>query len=181
MTVGKVALACAALGLAAGSANATSKMFEYDSAGVAKATGTFDYATGATGVLGYGDLTAFSITVSGETYSLADVAGLTDYIHFAYDTSSNSFVVDPNSCGFAGCGYQSSLSAINNTGTFGFFFNGAPGGYLEYQTGDGGSFDTIKISDAGGVPEPASWAMMLGGFGLVGGAMRRRIAKVAFA
>jgi len=26
----------------------------------------------------------------------------------------------------------------------------------------------------GAVPEPASWAMMLGGFGLVGGAMRRR-------
>nr|WP_084192404.1 PEPxxWA-CTERM sorting domain-containing protein [Parasphingorhabdus marina] len=24
------------------------------------------------------------------------------------------------------------------------------------------------------VPEPATWAMMIGGFGLVGGAMRRR-------
>jgi hypothetical protein len=24
------------------------------------------------------------------------------------------------------------------------------------------------------VPEPASWAMMIGGFGLIGGAMRRR-------
>jgi hypothetical protein len=28
--------------------------------------------------------------------------------------------------------------------------------------------------EVGGVPEPASWAMMLAGFGLVGGAMRRR-------
>lgn len=34
---------------------------------------------------------------------------------------------------------------------------------------------------AAAVPEPASWAMMLGGFGLVGGAMRRRKAKVSFA
>lgn len=35
---------------------------------------------------------------------------------------------------------------------------------------------------AGAVPEPASWAMMLGGFGLVGGAMRsRRKAAVTFA
>jgi len=34
---------------------------------------------------------------------------------------------------------------------------------------------------AGAVPEPASWAMMLGGFGLVGGAMRRRKAAVRFA
>jgi hypothetical protein len=31
------------------------------------------------------------------------------------------------------------------------------------------------------VPEPASWAMMLAGFGLVGGMMRRRSVKVAFA
>lgn len=30
------------------------------------------------------------------------------------------------------------------------------------------------------VPEPASWAMMLGGFGLIGGALRRRgMARVA--
>jgi len=33
----------------------------------------------------------------------------------------------------------------------------------------------------GPVPEPASWAMMVGGFGLVGGAMRRRAAKLRFA
>ncbi len=32
----------------------------------------------------------------------------------------------------------------------------------------------------GAVPEPASWAMMLAGFGIVGGAMRRRsMARVA--
>jgi hypothetical protein len=34
---------------------------------------------------------------------------------------------------------------------------------------------------AGAVPEPASWAMMVTGFGLLGGAMRRRNAKVSFA
>ena len=31
-----------------------------------------------------------------------------------------------------------------------------------------------------GVPEPATWMMMIGGFGLVGAAMRRR-AKLAIA
>jgi len=36
-----------------------------------------------------------------------------------------------------------------------------------------GSFTTTSLGTAA-VPEPASWAMMLGGFGLVGGAMRRR-------
>ena len=34
---------------------------------------------------------------------------------------------------------------------------------------------------AAGVPEPASWAMMLGGFGVIGGAMRsRRRSAVSF-
>jgi len=34
----------------------------------------------------------------------------------------------------------------------------------------------------GAVPEPASWAMMLGGFGAVGGAMRaRRRTRIRFA
>jgi hypothetical protein len=31
----------------------------------------------------------------------------------------------------------------------------------------------------GSVPEPASWAMMIAGFGLIGGAMRRRAAATA--
>jgi len=32
-----------------------------------------------------------------------------------------------------------------------------------------------------GVPEPATWAMMLGGFGIIGATMRRRNVSVAFA
>jgi hypothetical protein len=34
--------------------------------------------------------------------------------------------------------------------------------------------DNVTLSDTGGVPEPASWALMIAGFGLVGGALRRR-------
>jgi len=41
----------------------------------------------------------------------------------------------------------------------------------------------IKLLDlptvAGAVPEPASWALMIGGFGLVGAAMRRKVALTA--
>jgi len=165
--------AFAASMLIAGAASATTKVFEYDLGGSAIATGSFSYVTGSTGVLGYGDLTGFSVTVGGNTYSLADVLPLTDYVHFAYDTAANVFNVDPNSCGFAGCGFQSSLSAINSSGSFGFFFNGAPGAYQEYASGQGGTFDTIKIG-AGGVPEPATWALMLSGFGLIGATLRRR-------
>jgi hypothetical protein len=34
--------------------------------------------------------------------------------------------------------------------------------------------DNVKLTVDAGVPEPAAWAMMLAGFGLVGAAMRRR-------
>ena len=37
------------------------------------------------------------------------------------------------------------------------------------------------VAPPSGVPEPANWAMMVGGFGLLGSAMRRRRASVRFA
>jgi hypothetical protein len=49
------------------------------------------------------------------------------------------------------------------------------------QTG----YDNITFGSAtpgnGGVPEPATWAMLIAGFGLVGGAMRARRTTTAFA
>lgn len=60
-----------------------------------------------------------------------------------------------------------------------------PGDYTVSATaflspyGSGGG--AARLVSAGAVPEPASWALMLGGFGLVGGAMRsRRKATVSF-
>jgi len=50
-------------------------------------------------------------------------------------------------------------------------------GTLELFYWDENSFDNsgrISVNVGGAVPEPASWAMMLGGFGLVGGALRSR-------
>ncbi|THD64539.1 MAG: PEP-CTERM sorting domain-containing protein [Phenylobacterium sp.] len=42
---------------------------------------------------------------------------------------------------------------------------------------------TVASSDAqaGGVPEPSAWALMIAGFGLTGAALRRRRAAVALA
>lgn len=41
---------------------------------------------------------------------------------------------------------------------------------------------TLTITGVGGaVPEAATWAMMIGGLGLVGASMRRRVSKVSFA
>jgi len=72
---------------------------------------------------------------------------------------------------------------------------GAGGGQTTfYKFNAGSSLDafTLHLANSSGavlywtdpgtpsVPEPASWALMLGGFGLVGGAMRSRRAAVSF-
>lgn len=41
-----------------------------------------------------------------------------------------------------------------------------------------GSLTEVRVTT--GVPEPATWAMMIGGFGLIGASLRRRQMKVAF-
>ena len=50
--------------------------------------------------------------------------------------------------------------------------------------GAGGAHDLSDLFQPGvipGVPEPTTWSLLIGGFGLVGGAMRRRSAGVAVA
>jgi hypothetical protein len=174
-------LAACSVFAAATTADAATKVFTYSDNGTSVATGSFSYADGDTGVLGYNDLTAFSVSVVGHTYTLADIATLTDYLHFGYDTASNSFVAS-DTCGFAGCGYSSTLSAIDSTGRNGFFFESVPGEYAEYTTGFVGSFDKITIGNASAAPEPAAWGLMILGFGAVGAVLRgRRNLAVSYA
>jgi len=50
------------------------------------------------------------------------------------------------------------------------------------ESGSGESVHGTITYYFGGVPEPATWGLMLGGFGAIGGAMRsRRKAAVSFA
>lgn len=51
---------------------------------------------------------------------------------------------------------------------FGFSLSGINSDREDYL---GGNF---AVSGFGAVPEPAAWAMMIGGFGAVGATMRRR-------
>ena len=61
----------------------------------------------------------------------------------------------------------------NNSGTF----------QLGFQTlsadNIGPVLDNVLVSQAGGVPEPATWALLIAGFGMVGATMRRRRAIAA--
>ena len=68
-----------------------------------------------------------------------------------------------------GSGYDSDGTTLLGQLTASGLSRGTSGGVAvrSFET----SFDTIGI---GAVPEPASWAMMIAGFGLVGAAMRRR-------
>jgi hypothetical protein len=138
------------------------------------ATGSFSYNNGLSGVLGYSDLDTFNLTIGSNSYTLADVLPLTDYVQFAYDTNTNSLLVNTNSCGFSGCGFDSILSATNSAGTFGFFFNPPPGEFNDYELGfNPAPYTELNLS---AVPEPAVWLTMIVGFGLVGGTLRRRAA-----
>jgi len=86
---------------------------------------------------------------------------------------SNTILNDGDGDGFidAGRGYDVELALRNSlqlsgrgTGSFAtstIFGTGAPG-------------QVVLPPPTGAVPEPATWAMMIGGFGLIGGAMRRR-------
>ena len=70
---------------------------------------------------------------------------------------------------------------IGSTG-YADFSNGLRGlGVFEAVAGndDAAQFVIKTLTPSPGVPEPAAWAMMLGGFGLVGAAMRRRTHKTS--
>jgi len=57
-------------------------------------------------------------------------------------------------------------------------------GIYDYQLGDENwaRVTIAEIAAPGSVPEPAAWTLMLGGFGLIGGALRQqRRAKIRFA
>lgn len=50
------------------------------------------------------------------------------------------------------------------------------------ENGGGGfELDNVTFGNTGAVPEPATWAMLIAGFGMVGFALRRRAGRVATA
>lgn len=71
-------------------------------------------------------------------------------------------------------GHSSSFDANGSTSINSVILQG-------YNSGNSYDIHWDNLNASGAVPEPASWALMLGGFGLLGGAMRRRKAQVSFA
>lgn len=117
-------------------------------------------------------------TIAGKTYTLS----------FAY--SHNVFSVGAASAGFSVDGLMGTVS--HNTGnsngldwqvytnTFVASGNSATLTFTNTAGNQVGGVFLDAVSVTGAIPEPATWAMLILGFGLVGGAMRRRT-RIAFA
>ncbi|PZN93706.1 MAG: hypothetical protein DCF31_11880 [Alphaproteobacteria bacterium] len=85
-----------------------------------------------------------------------------------------------NGCSFG----KADFCSFGQFGDFNLFgqFNGAPTGtsYFTLSTAGGDRMIVTSMASAvPSVPEPASWAMLIAGFGLTGAAMRRRRITVA--
>lgn len=113
--------------------------------------------------------------------------GTTTNFVFASSSTGDEFglhLADQNSI-FLPVGYVSNTAlagALTINGATLASLNLTPGSYLvRLVNGDSITVNVGGVS-APAVPEPATWAMMIAGFGAVGGAMRRRqIARVRFA
>jgi hypothetical protein len=182
--LGLVAGLCLALNLAPANAATLTEGFTFsDSSNTVIASGSFSYASTATGVIGYSDLTAFSINMFGQSYDLSFVnlfAGNLDaYVYFGFDLGSKSFVPQAVN-GYAG--FYSTILAAGD-GLTGFFVSPLPGQDDPANTGADGQIAKYGPSEAANasqvqvnaIPEPSTWAMMIAGFlGLASAALMRR-------
>ncbi|MES2289629.1 MAG: PEPxxWA-CTERM sorting domain-containing protein [Pseudomonadota bacterium] len=100
-------------------------------------------------------------------------------------TSNFSFVGLVRGCGYWGCGTPTTVTA--NSFTTGGELHGViqfsgPITSIQFVDGTNENWHGITVGiDNSAVPEPATWAMMIGGFGAIGGAMRMRRRRTSLA
>ncbi len=128
-----------------------------------------------------GRITQSFNTVIGKLYNVSfaysrNIAGAADPATATVSAGGQTFnVVAPADGPFTNAGRMAWV-----TDGFSFVGTGAPTTLaLAATNGTNGGvfFDAISVQMA--VPEPATWAMMIGGFGLAGAALRRRRALLA--
>lgn len=115
----------------------------------------------------YADVSAMTELVSGDVPTSPDFTddpGLFN-LRFTYTGAST---LDLSNIDFTGLTAESILGGVTNDGFSAVTVkvDGSAVGTKVYSIG--------QVGVPFGVPEPAAWAMMLGGFGLVGAAVRRR-------
>ena len=199
----KSILAASVLALCAGSAHATTYV---STRNVGDATAQLSITTDDTiGVLAKGNILDWTITLTrgartttlfgpGDDNSIVDISGnaLTasaTQLSFDFGGADNSYVLFMNTDGSDISTFRS-LWTIQTSGSFTSFrdpkevirFAFLPDGdpYIT-EAARSGVVAFASVVGAGPVPEPATWAMMIAGFGLAGAATRRARRSVSFA
>jgi hypothetical protein len=114
------------------------------------ATNAIQFALGS-GWFGGTPALQYEVLNAGNVIATGEITGVSNYTGFGY-------------YGFSGMTMDELRLQVQPSG--GAVFN--PSAY------EAGAYDAFSIGTAGAVPEPASWAMLIAGFGLTGAAMRRR-------
>ena len=93
-----------------------------------------------------------------------------------YEALNNGSVVSTGTIGpvFGGDGASLRYYGLSGGGFDEVHLKSNFGGAFNPSTFEAGSFDSFAATASGAVPEPAQWLLMMGGFGLVGAAIRRR-------
>ena len=132
--------------------------------------------------------------LSGGAVTMNYAAGFDKGFSFVYSSNSDAFINVYDGLNATG----NVLATLNLTRQFdsgctaGTYCNWSPIGVtfsgIAKSIDFGGGADYVAYDDVtfgsatpGGVPEPATWAMLIGGFGVVGGALRRQRVRVSFA
>lgn len=163
--------------MAAVSAQAAIINFTIADGATTEATGSFSYSSAAP-FLSYADLTAFSLTIGSATYGLPFVQGSTNYAYFDFDTAAKAFVPGTATGTFGPLG-PFLLSAFASDFSSGFDFFSAPRSDFTEVTQSifDHPFDSVVVTSAGAVPEPASLASFGAGLVFLGFVARRRRRK----
>ena len=158
--------------------------------------------TGATIVDGAITSNLGNVDIIGAAYA-RNRPGLGTTVLYAFDATNDTLLrsTNPNlgtyvNTNLAGVTFGPFGFDIGVSNNFGFDISGGTGvafvsnndqfGTVNLTTGAATLLGTIgagNLADitAGSVPEPTTWLLMIGGFGLVGSAMRRRAARVVVA
>ena len=125
-------------------------------------------------------LTGRPLNYFGVWASALDGANTVTFYKGARQIDSINLTAFPLSAAYAG-NPSGPFAGQNSSEKYAFFNIAVSGGYdraVLSQNG-GGGFELDNITVGTTVPEPASWALMVAGFGLVGIAQRRRKVSVA--
>jgi len=136
--------------------------------------GNFGYNFSVTGnsVLNFD----YSLTESNPYYDEEE-----DYEAYAalFDNTAGTYLFSQylsyNSAG----GWSTLLNAGHSYSLYGSVYAPAFASASGVNSASAWSSDAFNFNIVSAVPEPASWAMMIGGMGMIGGAMRRRSHKVS--